>query len=171
MSKEDRKKKRRERTIDWEDPMVVAKLARDRGGKAFLQGVKEGIFPQPPIARLMGYRLAEVATGRVAFELEPAEYHFNPLGSVHGGVISTLLDSSMTSAIMSALPEGVACTTIEIKVNYIRPVLLQTGLVRAEAETIHVGRKIATAQGKLFDKSGKLYAHGTTTSSVFDVPK
>jgi len=161
---------RRVRTITWEDPMEIAKSGREISGEAFLRGIRDGVIPQPPIARLMGYKLVEVGSGRAVFELEPAEYHYNPLSSVHGGVISLILDSAMTSAIISALPEGIACTTIELKVNYIRPVTIKTGLLRSEAETIHVGRKIATAQGKVFGKAGKLHAHATTTCSVFQIP-
>ena len=101
--------------------------------------------------------------GRVVFTVEPAEYHYNPLGAVHGGLAATLVDSAMTCAITSAAPAGMAYTTIELHINYIRPITTNTGLIRSIGEVIHVGRRIATAEAKILDTHDKLYAHATTT--------
>jgi uncharacterized protein (TIGR00369 family) len=115
----------------------------------------------------MNFRIAELSEGHAVFVVEPAEYHYNPIGVVHGGVAATLLDSAMGCAVHSTLPAGVGYTTLEIKVNYIRAMSSETGLVRCEANVIHVGDRTATAEGKIVDEKGKLYAHGTTTCIIF----
>ena len=107
--------------------------------------------------------ITEVSEGRVVFTAEPAEYHYNPLGTVHGGIAATLLDSAMGCAVQSMLPHGGGYTTLELKVNYLRPMTSKTGTVYAEGKIIHVGGRTATAEARLMDASGKLYAHGTTT--------
>jgi uncharacterized protein (TIGR00369 family) len=154
------------RTVTWEDPRVSARDATSISGLNYLCSIKEGKTKPPPVAVLLGYRLAEVEIGRAVFELEPAEYHYNPLASVHGGVASTLLDSAMTAAIISTLPIGVTCSTIEMKVNFVRPITSKTGLIRCEGKIIHVGSRTGTAEGKLLGHQGKLYAHGVNTCMI-----
>jgi uncharacterized protein (TIGR00369 family) len=108
-----------------------------------------------------------VDEGRVVITAQPAEYHYNPFGTVHGGLTATLLDTAMSCAVTSALPAGVGLTTLELKVNLIRPITQETGLLRCEGTTIHAGGKTAVGEGRLTDESGTLYAHGTTTCLVF----
>jgi uncharacterized protein (TIGR00369 family) len=153
----------RSRNVSWADPQASAELGKQLSGLAYLQALQNGEIPPPPIAELMNMRIAEVEEGRVVFTLEPAEFHYNPIGSVHGGVAATLLDSCMGCAVQSVLPLGTGYTTIELKVNYLRALSSQTGLVYAEGKIIHRGGRIATAEGRITDASGKLYAHGTTT--------
>jgi len=157
----------RTRTITWEDPRALAKSAAGLSGMEYLQKIISGEFPPPPIGVLMSFRIAELSEGHAVFVVEPAEYHYNPIGVVHGGVAATLLDSAMGCAIHSTLPAGASYTTLEIKVNYIRAMSSETGLVRCEANAIHVGGRTATAEGKIIDEEGKLYAHGTTTCILF----
>jgi uncharacterized protein (TIGR00369 family) len=133
----------------------------------FLQKIIAGELPPPPIGALLNFRIAELREGYAVFTVEPAEYHYNPIGVVHGGVAATLLDSAMGCAVHSTLPAGAAYTTLEIKVNYLRPMSAKTGEVRCEAKTIHVGARTAMAEGRIVDASGKLYAHGTTTCIIF----
>jgi uncharacterized protein (TIGR00369 family) len=135
-------------------------------GLAFLHSIILGKLPAPPIAATLGFRLAEAAHGRVVFVVQPAEYHYNPIGVVHGGLAATLLDSCMSCAVQSTLPEGVGYTTLELKVNFIRPITLGTGELRAEGTVVHAGGKTATAEGRLLDQAGKLYAHSTTTCII-----
>jgi len=104
------------------------------------------------------------------FEGVPAFRHYNPLGTVHGGYAATLLDSCMGCAVHSTLPKGVSYTTLEFKVSLIRPITSDTGLVRAEGHTLNVGRRAATAEGRLTDAKGKLLAHASTTCLIFDLP-
>lgn len=156
----------RSRTITWTDPHASAQLGKTLSGLESLQAIQSGVIPPPPIAELIGMRLTEVDEGRVVFVAEPAEYHYNPIGSVHGGIAATLLDSAMGCAVQSVLPTGTIYTTLELKVNYLRPLTSSTGLVRSEGKIIHRGRRIATAEGRIVDEAGKLYAHGTTTCII-----
>jgi uncharacterized protein (TIGR00369 family) len=136
-------------------------------GVSFLRALLEGTLPPPPITETLGFRLASVAPGRVVFEGEPQLKHYNPIGSVHGGFAMTLLDSALGCAVHSVLGKGETYTTLEIKVNLVRPLTKDTGLVSAEGRIIHRGRSVGTAEGDVKDKSGKLYAHATTTCMIF----
>jgi uncharacterized protein (TIGR00369 family) len=160
MSDEQRK---RTRTITWEDPTFAIERGKTMSGIQYLRAIQLGELPPPPIAVLIGMEITEVSEGRVVFTTEPDEYHYNPLGTVHGGIAATLLDSAMGCAIQSVLPFGGGYTTLELKVNYLRPVTSATGTMYCEGKVIHAGGRIATAEGRLTDASGKLYAHGTTT--------
>ena len=142
---------------------------RTMDGLTLLKGVQEGRFPAPPIAQPLGFRVTEVEPGRVLFEYTPVFDHYNPLGTVHGGIAATLLDSVMGCCIHSTLKAGVGYTTLEIKVNYVRAMTDKTGPVKAEGKVINVGARIATSEGKLYDSTGKLLAHGTTTCLIFPI--
>ena len=152
--------------VTWEDPMALARAAREMSGLEFLGRIVRGELPPPPIARLMDFSLAEVGEGRAVFEVVPGEKHYNPIGVVHGGLLATLLDSAMGCAVQSLQPAGTGYTTVELHVNLVRAVGADTGRLRAEAETIHRGSRVATAQGRVVDAAGRLYAHGTTTCLI-----
>jgi uncharacterized protein (TIGR00369 family) len=156
----------RTRTITWEDPTIGAKKGRTMSGLAYLCAIKNGEIPPPPIAVLMNMIVAEIEEGRVVFTVEPAEYHYNPIGMVHGGLAATLLDSALGCAIQTMLAAGVGYTTLEIKVNYIRSMTRDTGTVYCEGKVLHSGGRVATAEGRITDASGKLYAHATTTCII-----
>ena len=136
-------------------------------GLELLQGIVQGTYPAPPIQATLGFTLDEVQEGRAVFSAPVAEAHYNPMSTLHGGVAATLLDSAMGCAVHSTLPAGAGYTTLEVKVNFVRPLTAETGEVRCEAEVIHVGGRTATAEGKVLDASGKLYAHATTTCIIF----
>src|SRR5215203_2660636 len=133
----------------------------------YIRLIFEGELPPPPIAQLMGFRGVEFDEGRAVFEMTPGRQHYNPIGTVHGGVALTLLDSAMGCAVHTTLPAGVGYTTLEVKTNFVRPITAETGLIRCEGHVIHSGSRIATAEGKLTDADGKLLAHGTTTCLIF----
>jgi uncharacterized protein (TIGR00369 family) len=143
---------------------------RNTSGLEFLQGMLDGRFPPPPIASANDMILYRVELGVAIFQGTPGFRFYNPLGTVHGGWISTLLDSCMGCAIHTRLEPGQAFTTAELKINFVRPIFEKTGPLRAEGRVIHFGRQIATSEGKLVDESGKLYAHGTTTCLIFPMP-
>lgn len=126
-------------------------------------------LPAPPIGESFDFLLTEIENGRAVFEGKPHGKFYNPLGTIHGGFIATLLDSAMACAIHSTLEAGKGSTSVEIKVNFVRPIFERTGTLRAIGETINVGRQIASAEGKLIGADGKLYAHGTTTCFIFDL--
>lgn len=153
----------RERTYGWEDPHRGAKAARTMTGMEYLRRMVAGEFPPPPIAHTLGFTLAELDEGRAVFALEPAEFHYNPIGMVHGGVAATLLDSAMGCAVHTLLPAGVGYTTLELKVNLVRAMTVDTGPTRCEGTVLHLGRTTALAEAKLTDAKGRLLAHATST--------
>jgi uncharacterized protein (TIGR00369 family) len=155
-------------SISFADPGALAAAGRSMAGIEFLQAIRDGRLPPPPIAELLGMRLAEVERGRAVFEVVPAEQHYNPIGVVHGGLAMTLLDSAMACAVQTHIAAGSGYTTLEVKVNLVRAITAASGKLRATGKTIHVGSRIATAEGRLEDASGKLYAHATTTCIVLD---
>ena len=139
----------------------------EMSGLEYLQAMARGDLPPAPIASLFGMEPVEVEEGRVAFEATPGREHYNPIGSVHGGFAATLLDSAMGCAVQTTLPAGAGYTTLELSVNYVRPMSVDTGAVRVEGTVVHGGRRMATAEGRLFSvESGKLLAHGKTTCLV-----
>ena len=149
--------------------VVPLEQARALDGLTLFKGLLEGRHPAPPISKVLGFRLSEVELGRVVFDYTPVFDHYNPLGSVHGGIAATLLDSVMGCCIHTTLKAGIGYTTLEIKVNYVRAMTDKTGPVRAEGKVINVGSRIATSEGRLVDSGGKLLAHGTTTCLIFPV--
>jgi uncharacterized protein (TIGR00369 family) len=152
---------------DTLDPLALAARGLELSGLEYIQAIFAGELPPPPIAELIGFRLVEVAEGSAVFEMEPGPQHYNPIGSVHGGIALTLLDSAMGCAVHTTLERGVGYTTLEVKTNFVRPITADTGLIRCEGAVVHRGARIATAEGKLSDPGGKLLAHGTTTCLIF----
>ena len=153
-------------TVSWDDPLAAHGAGKNLSGLAYMQGMIAGRIPVPPIMRLLGYRLAQVAEGLAVFECEPGEQHYNPIGVVHGGLAMTLLDSAMGCSVHTRLPAGTGYTTLEAKVNLVRAITAKTGLIRATGKVIHLGGKTATAEARLEDAAGKLYAHATTTCII-----
>ena len=146
--------------------VVPPQTAKTMRGIQLLTGIMNGTLPAPPIQLAMDFRIVQVEQGYTAFVGNPKFEYYNPLGSVHGGYTAALLDSCMACAVHSTLEAGYSYATIEIKINYVRAILSDTGEVRAEGKVINAGRRIATAEGRLFDAVGKLYAHGTTTCLI-----
>jgi uncharacterized protein (TIGR00369 family) len=158
----------RRREVTWEDPGLGAPLALELSGLDYLRGIAEGRIPAPPIAALLGLGIVEVEPGRVTFSLDVGEHLYNPIGSVHGGVFCTLLDSAMACAVHSRLGPGQAYTTLELKVNLVKPLTVDTPRVVATGQVISSGRRVATASGQITGPDGTLYAHATTTCLVMD---
>jgi len=155
----------RTRTVTWEDPAVYAQ-ARGMSGLELLQSVALGKLPWPPVQKLIGYEGGIFEDGRVTMTLAPAEFHYNPLGVVHGGVLATILDTVMACAVHTKLPAGDSYTTLDLNVSFVRAVSLKSGRVRAVGEVIHLGRRTATAKAELVDAEGRLCAHSTTTCMI-----
>jgi uncharacterized protein (TIGR00369 family) len=139
-----------------------------KSGLQVFQAMMRGEIPVPPISKTLDFILAEVAPGRVEFQGRPQFAHYNPLGSVHGGWIATLLDSALACAVHSLLPPGKTYTTLELKVNYVKALTDKVPLVRAIGEIIYSGGRIGTSQGRLVGPDGTLFAHATTTCIVLD---
>jgi len=145
----------------------LGRLAPLYDGIDFLRAIKDGELPPPPIADLLGLEIIDVAKGEVTFAMTPAEKHYNPIGSVHGGVVATLLDTVMGCALHTLLPRGSWYTTLDINVRYHRGITLGTGPVTAIGGVLHNGRRTATAEGRIIEPtSGRLLATATSTLLV-----
>jgi len=140
-------------------------------GLEFFQKLLRGEVPPPPMLALMNIRLVEVEAGRVVFEAEAEERFYNGTGVAHGGFAATLLDTALGCAINSTMPAGRRFTTLELKINLTRPLTHQVGTLRCEAKVVHVGGRTATSEGRITDRNGKLYGHGTTTCIVVEPPR
>lgn len=139
-------------------------------GLETLRGMIERRLPAPPFSAATDIYLAEADEGRVIFQGQPTAAFLNPLGSIHGGWTAAIMDSAMACAVHSTLKVGEAYTTLEFKLHYVRPIMPDTGIVRCEGVVLSRGRRAATSEGKLYDASGKLLAHGTETCLIFDMP-
>jgi uncharacterized protein (TIGR00369 family) len=160
----------RERTTTWDDPAISAgRLGRD-SGMAMLEAVRDGRLPAAPIAATLGFGLEVVEEGRVVFVLEPGEHHYNPIGSVHGGVYATLLDSAAGCAVHSTLPVGLGYTSIDLNVKFVRGMTVATGRVSCEGRVVNRGRRLALAEATLTDSTGRLLATATSSCLVFELP-
>ena len=132
-----------------------------------LKAIAAGELAQPPMWEFIGISLSEIRDGEVVFVCTPQKEFYNPWGNTHGGFAATLLDSAVGCCIQTKLPAGVSYTTLELKVNYIRPMTVNTGQVRSIGKALHVGRRSAVAEGQVVDKNDKLIATATTTCMVF----
>jgi uncharacterized protein (TIGR00369 family) len=154
------------RTYEFDARLPDRSTMMSMSGLEYLSKVLRGEAPGAPIASTLNFTLAEVAHGRAVFEGEPARFLYNPLGTVHGGWAATLLDSALGCAVQSTLPAGKGYTTVDLSVKFVRAVTEHVKRVRCEATIVHAGGSIATAQGRVVDEAGTLYAHGTTTCLI-----
>jgi uncharacterized protein (TIGR00369 family) len=149
--------------------VVDRALATSETGHAFLLKLLDGAHPAPPFSQVCDIWPTEIEPGRIVFEAAPSARFYNPMGTVHGGWISTVLDSAMGCAVYSLLKPGQGCTSVELKVNFVRPVLEQTGKLRCEGKIVHFGGRLATSEGRLTDLAGNLIAHGSETCMILNV--
>lgn len=136
-------------------------------GLDYMRGVAEGAIEGAPMLRLLGMRMTEVAEGRVSIVAELRPEHENGLGIAHGGFAATLLDTALSCAINTVMPAGKVFTTLQMNINFIRAVSRSAGLLTCTGWVVHAGRQTATAEGRIVDAHGKLYAHGTVTCILF----
>lgn len=158
----------RSKTITWNDPKLTVDGREGLTGLEHMEALLRGEIPGAPIASLMDFTLTEVSEGRTRFEGTPDESACNPMGAVHGGLMCTLLDSAVGCAVQTTLPAGVGYTSVEIKVNYLRPVFAGTPLA-AKGWVIKPGRRVAFAEGEIRDASGKVVATASSTCLVFEM--
>ncbi|MBM3600745.1 MAG: PaaI family thioesterase [Alphaproteobacteria bacterium] len=142
---------------------------REYSGIELFRAMMAGELPSAPIAATLGFWLQEAEPGRVVFAAVPEKRHYNPIGSVHGGFAATLLDSAMSCAVHSQLAKGFGYTTLEFKINLVRPITDKTGPITCEGKSLAVGKRIGTSEGRIIDAAGKLYAHGTATCLIFEI--
>jgi len=139
-------------------------------GLETMEAMLRAEIPYAAIAKTLDFVLLEVSPGRAVFQGTPLAQHLNPLGTIHGGWIATLLDSALGCSVHTMMPAGRAYTTAELSVNYVKGLTPKVQRVRAEGKVIHCGRQLATAEARLFGPDGTLYAHATTTCLVFEIP-
>jgi uncharacterized protein (TIGR00369 family) len=158
----------RTRTYSWTDPLAAFAKGAGLSGIEYLRGLLDGSIPQPPFAAAMGFDgLVEVEEGRCVFQMTPAEYHYNPIGSVHGGVFATVLDSACGCAVQSLLPAGDFYTSLDLSVKFLRGMSMDTGPVRCVGTVTHMGRRTALAEARIVDAAGKVYASAMSSCMIF----
>lgn len=155
-----------EQTFSWVDPEQVLMENAALTGLQYMEGLRDGKIPPPPIAVLMQFEPVHVEVGKVVFECKPSHAHYNPIGMVHGGLVCTVLDTATGCAAHSTLPAGVGYTSVEIKVNYLRPVLADTGVLIATGHVIKGGNRVIFAEGNVTTSTGDLVATATSTLLV-----
>ena len=155
------------RTFSWATP-GQADLTRllELDGLQQLEAMRDGELPHPPIMDTLGFTDLRPEPGRVVVEMPAAEFHYNPLGGVHGGVISTLLDTAAACAVHTTLAAGELYTSVDLTVKFLRPVTVESGLLTCEGTVIQRGRRTALAQAQLTDEAGRLVAHATSTCLI-----
>jgi uncharacterized protein (TIGR00369 family) len=158
----------RTRTFSWSDPNAHAEAAATATGLELLQAMSRGELPAPPIMHLIGSSGLEAEEGSVTVRLDPQEFHYNPLGSMHGGVISTLLDTAAGCSVHSLLPAGVGYTSLDLSVKFLRPITLTSGRLTCTGTVLQRGRRTALAEARLTDAEGKLLAHATSTCLILN---
>jgi uncharacterized protein (TIGR00369 family) len=159
-----------ERTYRWADPADIATAAEGLSGLDLMRAIAEGRVPPPPVASLIGVDGFTAEKGRVSVGFEPAAYHYNALGSVHGGVIATVIDIVLGSAVHATLKTGQGFTTLTLELKYHRAVTAKSGRLTAIAEVVTRGRDIVTARAKLVDKNDRLFADATSTLMILRLP-
>jgi uncharacterized protein (TIGR00369 family) len=153
----------RSRTITWNEPVPDLREFAAMSGLDYLRQVMGSAAGTPPIGATLDFHPVRFEHGLAVFEATPAEFHYNPLGTVHGGVFATLLDSACGCAVHTMLPAGIFYTSLDLSVKFLRPVTVDTGPITAEGTVVHLGRRTALAEGRITDAAGKVYV--TATSS------
>ena len=157
----------RERIVTWSDPGATLAAARGLTGREVLEAMTAGRIPPPPIGRLLGMEFVAIGNGEVEMALEVGEYLYNTIGSVHGGVLATVLDSVMGCAVATKLDAETRYTTLDLHTRFVRPPTIETGRLRAIGRVVHFGTRTATTEGTLMDATGRLCAHGTGACLLF----
>jgi uncharacterized protein (TIGR00369 family) len=156
------------KTVQWYDPKITAEAAARMAGLEFLRAIRDGLLPPPPIASLLGFAATELERGYVVFEGTPDESVYNPIGTVHGGLVCTMADTVAACAVHTTLEAGVGYTSIDLNVSYTRPVTRDSGRLRAIGTVVKPGRRVAFSRAEILDGAGKVVA--TATSSCLIMP-
>jgi uncharacterized protein (TIGR00369 family) len=157
---------RRERVVDWQAPGPAAKAAATMSGMEAMRAIRDGILPEPPMARLIDFRLRIAEPGRIVMELEPHESLENTIGLLHGATAAALLDTAMGCAISTMLPAGQGAVTLDLKLTYLRPLSVRSGTISAEGKLVKLGRQTSYTEGFVRDGAGNLAVHATATFSM-----
>lgn len=156
----------RTKTISWQDPSEGVGQIHKMSGLDFFQAISDGKIPFPPLLHTLDFKVASIIKGEAIFSFQPQEFHYNTLGTVHGGVISAILDSAMGCSLHSLLPAGTGYTTLELKVNFLKSITIKTGELIATGKVIHAGSRTALVEAQLTSNSNTIYAHATSTCLI-----
>jgi uncharacterized protein (TIGR00369 family) len=157
------------RLVTWRDPITTQATVASMSGFSYWKAVADGHLPPPPIGELMRMRVVAVDNGRISFSCTPDASMYNPLGMVHGGALCTLLDTVAACALHTTLPQGTGYTSVEIKVNYLKVVTVDSGPLTAVGSVVKTGSRIGFAEGEVTDASGNLVATASTTLLIFEL--
>jgi uncharacterized protein (TIGR00369 family) len=157
---------RRHRVVDWQSPGQVAKAAFGMSGLAIMCAIRDGVLPPPPMARLIGFRMAVAEPGRIVMELDPDESLENTIGVLHGATAAALLDTAMGCAIATMQPAGQTSVTLDLKLTYLRPLSVRSGTIAAEGKVVKFGQRTSYAESFVRDGTGNLAVHATATFSM-----
>jgi uncharacterized protein (TIGR00369 family) len=157
-----------ERTYQWDDPVELAAASRTMTGLEFLRAGAEGRLPAPPVMATTGITAAGFSEGCAVFTLDPQPWHYNPIGSVHGGILATLTDSALGCAVHTRLPAGTGYTSLDLQIRFTRAVTVDSGPLRCEGRVVTLGRRTATAEAAITDAAGRVMAHATTTCLILE---
>ncbi|MDQ1583381.1 MAG: hypothetical protein QOF36_1435 [Microbacteriaceae bacterium] len=157
----------RSRTVTWEDPLAGFALMSSMTGLEHVRGMIEGTVPPPPMANILNMRIIDADVGSATFVCDPDESHYNPIGTVHGGLVCTMLDSAVGCATETTLPRGQRYTSVEIKVNYLRPVRSDSGQLTCVGTVTKSGSRVAFTEGVVTDRDGRLMATASSTLLIF----
>jgi uncharacterized protein (TIGR00369 family) len=160
----------RSRTFTWTDPSVHAGEVGRRSGLELMRAMRDGELPPPPVMQMLGMAGLDAEEGQVTFYLDPQEFHYNPLGSVHGGVIATVLDSATGCSVHTALPAGMGYTSLDLTVKFLRAVTIESGRLTVAGQVLQKGRRTALAEARMTDARGRLVAHATSSCLLFELP-
>jgi uncharacterized protein (TIGR00369 family) len=160
----------RSHTFSWRDYSVTMAAARRLTGREYLEAMQRGEFPPPPFVSLLGFSLDEVGDGRVVFSFPPQEFMHNGIGLVHGGVAASIFDTAVGCACLTVVPADKIAVTMDLNVRYFKPLTMNSGRARCEADILNRGRTTVTAQGRLFDGTGRLCGHATSTLALINPP-
>ena len=149
--------------------MEGAKEALTMAGLEYFQAMSDGKLPMPPLLQTLDFKVKSIEKGKAVFAFEPQEFHYNPIGTVHGGVISAILDSAMGCSIHSLLDAGTGYTTLELKVNFLKAITIKSSEFKATGKVIHSGSRTALVEAQLTDQNGTIYAHSTSTCMLFNI--
>lgn len=123
-----------------------------------------GEISNPPVAQVLGFKVVEAEEGRVVIEIEASERLHNPMGTLHGGILCDIADAAMGLSFISTLAEDELFTTVEIKLNFLKPIFKSK--LRAEGKIIKKGRTIGLLECHIYDDKDSLVAHSTSTCMV-----
>lgn len=156
----------RQRSYTWNDPAIAAEAALTLDGLSFFREIMSGRLPAPPIMATLGISAVSFERGKAVFAVTPAEYHYNPIGSVHGGVYATICDSACGCAVHTLLPAGAYYTSIDLDTRFIRPITSGTGRLLCEGTVDYIGTRTALARARLVNTEGKLFAQATSNCLI-----